>query len=95
MSCSHDAIATAIFYRNKWVDEIQCKCSHGAVVTMTLNHLQPITSNKYIVVAIVSCEQPLIVTLQTHHSSWTVWSDLALLSEVQVPLLVSLKKDSP
>ena len=36
--------------------KIQCRCSQGAIATMTQNHIQPITCDKQIAVAVALCE---------------------------------------
>ena len=54
--CSHGAIATAIFF----MQTIQCKCSHGVVVGVIPNPMQPINRDKQIAVAIVPYKQAFI-----------------------------------
>ena len=43
-SCSYGAIATAIFIAQNGLYGIQCKCSCSAIVTVTLNPIQPISA---------------------------------------------------
>ena len=52
--CSHSVTASAIFYHNK--RKIKCKCSRGAIATVTLNSIQPINCDKQIAVTIAPCE---------------------------------------
>ena len=60
---SHDAIATVIFVATNGLYGFHCKCSHGAIATMT-NPIQPIA------VVIAPCEwaltilHPAILTLE-------------------------------
>ena len=56
-ACSHNAIATAIFVVCNVLHGIQCKCSQCAIVTMILNNMQPIKSDKQIGVRLPTWRQ--------------------------------------
>ena len=59
--CSHTVIFIAT---NGWYG-IQCKCLSSVIATTELNSIQPIGCEKYIAVAIASCEQPFIFPLSS------------------------------
>ena len=57
MGYLHRAIATAFFFiENNAFYGIQCKCSHDAIATMTLNPRQPIHCDIQIAVTVTSPE---------------------------------------
>ena len=57
--CSHGATAI-LSSQQMGCTGCQCQCSHDAIVTWTLNPIEPISCEKYIAVANLPCEQPLI-----------------------------------